>query len=279
MKKIKEILALESPIVNAYKKQLDLIKSAEKRRKLENLLRTAAHKNISGQASSTGKYHPKFANSEFGLSKHTKAVVRIVQVICTVFEELDPDVMIIAAIAHDMFKYGSEDAEHTSWAHAKDAGMALHQVGLKDEARLVYCHMGNFDKKAAAPKELDEKLLHLADYIASQKFININFDKDHNLLEEDMKSFMQIFREAHPYHDSNRPRDSKKHVGMPKYIIHNDYLLEKDGKEYCVVEYFPSASFNKKKHHYNPTPIYSHWLEDKRLIAQADKAVKEYEEF
>jgi len=179
-----EQLMLESPINVRFKAQLNLIKDNSKRTKLENLLRTSAYKNIQGSASSTGKYHPKFANKEFGLSKHTKAVVRFVQVICNAFPELDQDTMIIAALAHDIFKYSSDDSQHTSKYHAKDAGMELHRIGLKDEARLVYAHMGNFDKGAPAPEEFDEKCLHLADYLASQKWIDVDWDEDENIIEE-----------------------------------------------------------------------------------------------
>ena len=177
-------LELESPNVKAFEKELNLIKDVNKREKLAKALRVSAYKNISGQASSTGKYHPKFANSEFGLTKHTKAVVRFIRVICTVFPELDADTMIAAAIAHDAFKYTTDEDKHTNSQHARDAFWHLVDVGLRDEARLTRVHMGNFVKNEPAPEAFDEKMLHLADYLASQKFIDIKFDKNHDLLEE-----------------------------------------------------------------------------------------------
>ena len=280
--KLTELEMLESPIVKAYEKELSLIKSPSKRSKLQDLLRTAAYKNIQGQASSTGKYHPKFANTDFGLSKHTKAVVRFVRVICAAFPELDEDTMIIAAIAHDMFKYATDDDKYTSKYHAKDAGMALHQAGLKDEARLVYAHMGNFDKDAAKPEEFDEKCLHLADFLASQKFIDIKFVSDHNLLEEKL---MLTFDEIHKLHEGTGNYGKKEYSlfdkptkGAPKYVVHNDYVLERIGKDYEVIEKVWPRDFNGwVKKHCEVRPVYSHWLEDDRVKMKVKLAVVEYE--
>jgi putative nucleotidyltransferase with HDIG domain len=189
---LKEVLALESPNVVSYFKELDLIKNKTKKEKLMSILRTSAYKNISGATSSTGKYHPKFANTSFGLSKHTKAVVKFMLTICDAFEELDRDTMIIAAIAHDAFKYLNDDSDYTSKHHAKEAADKLRSVGLNDEARLVASHMGRWSasKDEPPPQKFDEKMLHLADFIASKKFISINFDENNNLLEESMRSFL-----------------------------------------------------------------------------------------
>lgn len=195
-----DLLALESPNVKSYIKELDLIQSKEKRRKLENILRTSAYKNISGETSSTGKYHPSFSQGEFGLSRHTKAVVKLVMVICDAFPELDQDTLVIAAIAHDAFKYKSDNDQYTSKYHALDAAEILQQNGLHEEARLVSKHMGRWDVardksgRTKNPEKFDEKMLHLADYIASKKFIHINFDKNNDILEEQLvKEFIRIY--------------------------------------------------------------------------------------
>jgi hypothetical protein len=191
-KSLRELLALESPTVKTYFKELNLIQNTTKREKLMNLLRRTAYKNISGAASSTGKYHPKFANGEFGLSRHTKAVVKFVTVICDAFPELNQDTMVIAAIAHDAFKYASDEEEYTAHDHAAVAANELEKAGFTDEARLVKSHMGRWPSdrshgKVPKPEQFDEKMLHLADYIASKKFIDIKFNSENDLLEESLK--------------------------------------------------------------------------------------------
>jgi putative nucleotidyltransferase with HDIG domain len=176
-----ETLMLESPNVTTYAKELDLIKDPNKKRILINLLRPAAYKNVSASASSTNKYHPEFAHGEFGLSRHTKAVVGFAYAIADALQ-LDTDVMVTAAIAHDMYKYTKDTDKYTARNHAKDAADALENAGLKDEARLVRSHMGRWDAdrdksgKTPRPKQLDEICLHIADYLASRKYVSIDFD-------------------------------------------------------------------------------------------------------
>jgi len=185
-----EALMLESPNVKIYMKELDLIQSKEKRAKLENVLRTAAYKNIAGQASSTGKYHPEYSQGDFGLSRHTKAVVKFVMTICDAFPQLNQDSLVIAAIAHDAYKYATDESEYTSKHHAKDIADKLDEVGLSEEARLCASHMGRWDAardksgNTPTPQEFDEQMLHLADYLASRKYIHLKFDRDNNLLEK-----------------------------------------------------------------------------------------------
>jgi 23S rRNA maturation-related 3'-5' exoribonuclease YhaM len=200
IRKFQEIqqLALESPNVNMFEKELAIIKNETKKAKLRNVLRRACYKNIAGAASSTGKYHPKFAQGDWGLSRHTKAVVKFVDTICDAFPELDQDTLVAAAIAHDAFKYASDNDKYTSRDHAGDAARELEKEGLKDEARLVRSHMGRFDHERnnaiPAPNEFDEKMLHLADYLASKKFLSIRFDSQNNLLSESL--FKAIFEKS-----------------------------------------------------------------------------------
>ena len=71
-------------------------------------------------ASSTGKYHPKFASTVSGLVKHTKVAVRIAyDLFETVnnFSDDDKDLIIMALIMHDGLKKGIEEEEHTRFDH------------------------------------------------------------------------------------------------------------------------------------------------------------------
>ena len=179
---LREALMLESPVNVRFKQQLSLISDGGKRSKVEDLLRKASVRNVSEPASSTGKYHPDFARGEYGLSRHVKAVVAFVSDICTAFPDLDRDSMIIAALMHDIVKYEGED-KYTTKDHARKASDMLRDAGLDPESRMVASHMGSFDKNAPSPKEFDERMLHLADYLASRKYISMDFDENDNIIE------------------------------------------------------------------------------------------------
>ena len=53
---------------------------------------------------------------------------------------------------------------------------------IKCVYRLISTHMGPWNKKGdiilPIPKEKDELFVHLCDYIASRKFLNVNFEND-----------------------------------------------------------------------------------------------------
>jgi hypothetical protein len=180
---LEEQLMLESPVNKRFEQQLSLIQSPEKRAKVEQMLRQTSYRNIYEPASSTGAYHPSFAHGEFGLSRHVKAVISFICDMCEAFEHLDKDTLIIAALMHDIVKYRGEE-RHTTKNHAEEAGQWLESVGLKEEARLVRAHMGKWDAKrgkAPMPTKEDEKMLHLADYLASRQWISVSFDENDNV--------------------------------------------------------------------------------------------------
>lgn len=68
--------------------------------------------------SSTGKYHPTYQNGFLGNARHTKNVVKVLQV----FERAHPDMMwdsmYAAAILHDSTKYENESSFYTDSKHA-----------------------------------------------------------------------------------------------------------------------------------------------------------------
>jgi hypothetical protein len=156
-------------------------------------------------ASSTGKYHPAFANGTNGLVLHTLAVMRYVNEFTT-FSEMPNEThneLIVAAMFHDMLKYGDPKTytpgKHTEFEHplyamnffyelnitndkiiqrifdTKDSDLSSFRYELITLSRLIGAHMGpwNTNKHSSAilptPNMCDELLLHKADLIASQK--------------------------------------------------------------------------------------------------------------
>jgi len=150
-------------------------------------------------ASSTGKYHPVYALGDGGLVRHTLALVRIlnhmfgVESIANQFTSRERDLLRAAGIAHDMMKSGTqEDYEKSKWTKFDHPLLAARMVydmdGLnKDErkyiATAISSHMGqwNSDKRhpnivLPKPQDKSQIILHLADYLASRKDIEIKFD-------------------------------------------------------------------------------------------------------
>lgn len=152
-------------------------------------------------ASSSGKYHPDYTLGKYGLMKHQIAVVRFLNFFFELeqyqdeFDSRERDLLRIAGLVHDGRKSGSqEEFEHNKYtkfdhpiamarviASYRDKGL-LPDEELKIIASAISKHMGqwNVDKKSkdTLPKPNDKysKLLHLADYLASRKCLNMSFD-------------------------------------------------------------------------------------------------------
>ena len=165
-------------------------------------------------ASSTGKYHPVYALGEGGLMRHTKAVVRMYNHLLSLdqyrnlFTEREIDLGRVACIAHDIQKSGDEakyiaqsnDGKNkvfTVFYHPLLASQYILQYKnkylseeeLKFIASGVESHMGqwNTDKRSSVtlptPETEMQKLIHLADYLASRKDLDVSFEDDNTAHE------------------------------------------------------------------------------------------------
>lgn len=169
-------------------------------------------------ASSSGKYHPKYTLGKYGLMKHQIAVVRFLNFFFELeqyqneFNSRERDLLRIAGLVHDGRKSGvQEEFEHNKYtkfnhpiemarviASYRNKGL-LSDNELKIIASAISKHMGqwNIDKKSkdALPKPNDKysKLLHLADYLASRKCLEMSFD-DYKLSEKlDINEYILTF--------------------------------------------------------------------------------------
>lgn len=150
-------------------------------------------------ASSTGKYHPQYALGELGLARHTCALVRFLNHILSVdcfgnkFTSREKDLMRVAGMMHDTRKSGDDEAyaknKFTKFDHPLlEANEIRTLIGFISEEELelvattIESHMGqwNTDKRSKVvlplPKNKYQKMLHLADYLASRKDIGVLFD-------------------------------------------------------------------------------------------------------
>lgn len=153
-------------------------------------------------ASSTGKYHPRYALGDGGLLRHTKAVVRIGYELLNnetfgqTFTADEKDLLIVAMLLHDGLKMGLVKDKYVTADHPLLAAQFVidHPTNLTNEevafiSRVIKSHMGPFNKdyngNEILPKPSDdaEKFVHLCDYLASKKLLKIEFDKLNNIVE------------------------------------------------------------------------------------------------
>ena len=141
-------------------------------------------------ASSTGKYHPRFSQGEGGLVKHTRAVVWFCDELLRLssyayMREEYKDYAILACLLHDTCKYGNSNEENKDCYknHGALAAKAVAEAweefwgGVRCPELLMMAirsHMGQWtDTREDRPFTNIDRLVHLADYIASRNFLEI----------------------------------------------------------------------------------------------------------
>lgn len=136
-------------------------------------------------ASSTGKYHPKYALGEGGLARHVIAASVILADLLSLdcwknqFTQIQIDQMYAAIILHDTFKRGLSGEEHTKEGHELIARDQINSHLNQEQTvigQLVSAHMGQWG--AVKPSTLQEQLVHTADYLASRKHIDLTVFSD-----------------------------------------------------------------------------------------------------
>lgn len=154
-------------------------------------------------ASSTLKYHPKYTVGEKGLYRHTKAAVRIavellkLEMYDTIFEDDVKDLMILALILHDGFKKGITEEKYTKVDHplimsnyistVKELSLEPNEIELL--RKCIETHMGqwiydyNNNEILEKPRKKEQKFVHLCDYLASRKFLNVDFDSNDEIID------------------------------------------------------------------------------------------------
>ncbi len=155
-------------------------------------------------ASSTGKYHPSFALGELGLVRHTKAAVRIAHellnnnTIGSAFTEKEKDLIIMSVILHDGCKSGLTKTEYTVVNHPlivsnlikeNSKNLRINEEDIKLVCNMIESHMGEFNKDFKGntvlplPTNKYQKFVHMCDFLASKKFLDIKF-KDNDIVDE-----------------------------------------------------------------------------------------------
>ena len=181
--------------IKYFTKEISYIKDKNNKLDIEYLINLLPDYFFKIPASSTGKYHPKFASTEHGLVKHTKVAVRIAYdlfMIHDMFTEKEQDLIIMALIMHDGLKKGDPEEEYTRFdhpllvsklimEHSKELHMDTDDVRLL--CKMIESHMGKWNTNKYSkvvlpvPSDKRERFVHMCDYLASRNYLNVKFDK------------------------------------------------------------------------------------------------------
>ena len=174
--------------IEHFERELNLIKDEELREAVSNFLEEQVPDYFYEiGASSSGKYHPKFSQGVGGLVRHTKAVVMFAEELLRMssyayMKEEYKDYVIAACILHDTCKYGMYDEIDTDEYrnHAENAVINFLSYCGDDYypsellLNAIKSHMGQWStNKEDRPFTNIDRCVHMADYMASRKFIDI----------------------------------------------------------------------------------------------------------
>ncbi len=179
-----------------FKKELEYIKNENIKQSAIYMINKLPDYFFEIPASSTGKYHPKFAASESGLVKHTKVAVKIAHEllanpVLNKFKDQEKDLIIMALILHDGLKSGINHEKYTKVEHplliANYIKENKNELKLTEEELEVLCkivssHMGPWNKDyngnevLPVPKTAIERFVHMCDYLSSKKFLDVEFE-------------------------------------------------------------------------------------------------------
>ncbi len=188
-----------------FKQEISYVKDSDIKESLCTMIDTIPDYFFHIPASSTGKYHPRYAVGKGGLLRHSKAAVRIGYellqdpIIGDKYTNKEKDLMLIALTIHDGIKYGFEKEEYTRFDHPLLAAEYLDKnkknMSFSDDEiefmkKVISSHMGawntdyNGNEVLPIPKTKYETFVHMCDYLASRKSIILEFDDDNNYKDQ-----------------------------------------------------------------------------------------------
>lgn len=186
----------KSKVIDCFRDELELIKNDDINNFVMEVLRLAPGYFFSIPSSSTGKYHPKYEYCTGGLTIHTRAVVYFLTNLLELdmfrkeFTIRERELLIAAAILHDVKKNGENpQSKYTVFEHPRLASefiVSFKGCGIIPDEEIQYIadcvitHMGQWNTKKRGgndtlplPTTLQQKLIHLSDYLSSREDVNL----------------------------------------------------------------------------------------------------------
>ena len=185
-----------------FKVELGYIKSDRIRNSCISMINVLPEYFFEIEASSTGKYHPNYALGKGGLVRHTKAAVKIAYellgdaCIGDKYTQDEKDLMIMALILHDGVKSGVPKEKYTRFDHPimmgqmimdNEENMELEMEEIEFLDDVIKTHMGpwttdyNGVEVLERPKTKYQNFVHMCDFLASRKFLEVPFDENDNI--------------------------------------------------------------------------------------------------
>ena len=185
--------------VDYFNKEYEMIKNPKYRENLKKLVDMLPDYFFKVAASSTGKYHPSFTLGDAGLVRHSKAAFRIGyellnnNTIGSVFNDSEKDLMLCGLLVHDGLKHGLVESKYTVFEHPilmanfirenKDS-FTWTDGEINFIASVIETHMGEWtvdykgNEVLTKPSNKYQKFVHMCDFLASRKFLDIKFDNN-----------------------------------------------------------------------------------------------------
>lgn len=186
--------------IEFFSKEIEYIKNLEYVDDFKFLINNLPDYFFKVAASSTGKYHPEFSLGDGGLLRHTKAAIRIAYELLNdsciggKYSNREKDLMIIALALHDGIKHGNPEEKFTRADHPLLACKYIrdnkNNLKMKDEdidfiCEVIEAHMGPWnthpytkEEILPIPKNKFQNFVHMCDYLASRKFLDIKFENN-----------------------------------------------------------------------------------------------------
>ena len=182
-----------------FKTEINYIKNEKYRENAKRLVNMLPDYFFQVAASSTGKYHPSFALGEKGLLRHTKVAVKIAKELLDdesigyMFTDNEKDLILISIMMHDGLKHGLPKEKYTRFDHPilmanfikenKDK-LSLSEKEIEFISNAISSHMGPWttnpysDVTLPKPNNKYQRFVHMCDFLASRKFLDVKFKDD-----------------------------------------------------------------------------------------------------
>lgn len=197
------VAVVSSTNIKVFNSELNFIKNERIKESACTLIDKIPQYFFTEAASSTGKYHPEFSLGIGGLLRHTKAAVRIAKELLDnnsigyKFTSDEKDLILLALIMHDSVKRGIPEERYTKFDHPllaskliKDnkESLSLSKEELNLLTSMIEAHMGEWTTDYSGneilkkPTTKYERFVHMCDYLASRKFLNVRFDNNNEII-------------------------------------------------------------------------------------------------
>ncbi|MCI7554790.1 MAG: hypothetical protein MST00_05105 [Tenericutes bacterium] len=190
--------------VEIFSVEINYIKNADLKESLKLIVDKLPDYFFYEAASSTGKYHPKYALGDGGLLRHSKAATKIGlellnnPLIGSKYSPREKDMLLLSLLVHDGLKRGLTEEKYTRVDHPiLMANFILDnyqtfKLNLEDAkfiSDVIKTHMGPYNTDfngnvvLETPKNKYQSFVHMCDYLASRKCLEVPFDENNNIID------------------------------------------------------------------------------------------------